>query len=297
MEVSIIIVNYNTIDLVIDCIESIYEKTKNISFEIIVVDNASIDNSVNLLTEKFPKVKLLALEQNIGFGKANNEGVKLAEGDTIFFLNSDTLLINDAISILCEYLKKHPQVGLCGGNLYTKNLKPNVSYSPFPSIFCEMKNVLGINKSQLKKTEFYNETESKKINGYISGADILVRKELIEKYAFDPDFFMYYEDVELSYRISQLGYEIHSVSDAKIIHLQGMSAESKNKELKLLVSSYLIESKLIYFRKISCYSFLLDILYTFKAVVAFGIYNLFRDNEKLLYWKYILFFLLGKKTV
>lgn len=120
MDVSVIIVNYNTSDLVKNCITSIMEKTKNVSFEIIVVDNNSKDGSVETIINEFPQVRVFPLKENVGFGKANNIGVQHAKGRYVFFLNSDTVLLNDAISILANYLDTHESVALCGGQLFDK---------------------------------------------------------------------------------------------------------------------------------------------------------------------------------
>lgn len=106
MDVSVIIVSYNTCDLLKKCICSILEKTKGVSFEIIVVDNHSSDESVKVITESFPEVKIISLEENLGFGRANNWGSYKSIGKYLFFLNPDTILLNDAISILVEFLSK-----------------------------------------------------------------------------------------------------------------------------------------------------------------------------------------------
>ena len=114
MDVSVIIVNYNTCNLVKKCVASIFEKTKNVSFEVIVVDNNSKDGSVEAIIDEFPRVRVFPLKENIGFGKANNIGVKHAKGRFVFFLNSDSFLLNDAISILVNYLDKLECVVLLG---------------------------------------------------------------------------------------------------------------------------------------------------------------------------------------
>ena len=127
MNVSIIIVNYNTSNLLKDCLCSIIEKTQFIEYEIIVVDNNSGDDSVAMVEQQFTNVKLIKNNINLGFGKANNIGYTYAKGKYLFLLNTDTLLINNAIKILFDFMEdpKHSSVGSCGGNLYTNNLKTN----------------------------------------------------------------------------------------------------------------------------------------------------------------------------
>ena len=142
MDVSIIIVNYNTYDLTLDCINSIKEKTNNIKYEIIVVDN----NSPNRIIEnlKLENVRLVLNSKNGGFGYANNIGNKYAKGKYLFFLNSDTILMNNAIFELFEFMEKKSNVGICGGNLYTLEHKPTISFERFkPSLINTVDNYLG----------------------------------------------------------------------------------------------------------------------------------------------------------
>ena len=133
MDVSIIIVNYNTEKLVIDCINSIINKTTNINYEIIVVDNNSDNGSFNKIIDTFPissyintnclDIKFIRNEQNIGFGLANNEGFKQAKGEYLFCLNPDTIIVNNAIKILYDFMENNTECGACGGNLYDLNMK------------------------------------------------------------------------------------------------------------------------------------------------------------------------------
>jgi GT2 family glycosyltransferase len=116
-DVSIIIVNYNTSILLKNCIASVFAETKRISFEIIVVDNNSSDDSVSMMKSEYPDVMLLAKNENAGFGRANNEAALTAAGKYLFFLNSDTYLRNDAISILFEFMELNSECGICGANL------------------------------------------------------------------------------------------------------------------------------------------------------------------------------------
>lgn len=248
VNVSIIIVNYNTKELIANCIQSIFEKTHEVIYEIIVVDNASADGSQQMIAEKFPSVKLIELNKNIGFGRANNEGIKIANGKNIFFLNPDTILLNNAINILSDFLDKNNRVGACGGNLYTKDLKPNFSYMPFfPTLLHEL-NLLTRNllfKSFIGRNYQFNHTMKPLEVAYITGADMMVTRNcLTSAGTFDPDFFMYYEETELSLRIKKKGYKIYSVPDAKIIHLEGGSfSYSKDSQRLSLVSRSIFMKK------------------------------------------------------
>ena len=129
MDVSIIIVNYNSIDLTIDCVNSIFQQTEDVKFEIIIVDNASKDKEAERLQAELKNsVKMIEAKTNLGFGKANNLGTKYAAGDYVFFLNPDTVLMNNAVKILWEEMKNNPDMGCTGGNLYTPERMPCPSF-------------------------------------------------------------------------------------------------------------------------------------------------------------------------
>jgi len=132
MDVSIIIVNYNTAKLLMDAIDSVFEKTEGVTYEIIIVDNNSPSNPKDILIERYgDKIIYLGLSENIGFGRANNEAAKIAKGRNLFFLNPDTILLNNAVKILSDYLDDNPCVGCCGGNLVDRDGKPTKSFSRY----------------------------------------------------------------------------------------------------------------------------------------------------------------------
>ena len=246
MDVSVIIVNYNTKDLTLACIESVMEKTSGIDYEILLVDNASTDGSRELF-ERDNRISYLYLEQNLGFGKANNKAVDIAKGRNVLFLNSDTLLVNNAIKILSDYLDENEKVGACGGNLFTEEMAPAQSYEAWaPSMLTAVNGFLRDIPSKIfaGKSARFNHTKAPKNVAYITGADLMVKQSVLQQVggAFDPRFFMYYEDTELCYRIKKNGFLIQSVPSAEIIHLAGRSAKS-NKSKKAQVS----ESRDIYF--------------------------------------------------
>ena len=134
MQVSIIIVSFNTCELLRNCLKSIYDKTKNLDFEIIVSDNGSKDGSIEMIKSEFPKVIVLENNANLGFGTANNRGLKVAKGEFIFYLNSDTLLQNNAVKIFYDYWKEHESesLGALGCNLDDGTGEINFSHGRFP---------------------------------------------------------------------------------------------------------------------------------------------------------------------
>lgn len=237
LDVSVIIVNYHSAQMVIDCIQSIFEKTNRFSCEIIVVDNASGDGSVEMLREAFgSRITVIASETNLGFGKANNLGARYAAGEYVFLLNPDTILINDAIGILVDYLKEHPDAGVAGGNLYAPDMTPTPSFCrEFDDLNRERRNaswyhLIGSKISTKLKARLnihtpmkeFNFTETEADVAYIFGADMMIPKRVFDEVGgFDPDFFMYAEEEEMTWRITQKGYRVVSVPQAKIIHLEG----------------------------------------------------------------------------
>lgn len=139
IELSIIIVNYNTYNLVCQCIDSIYKYTDKILFEIVVVDNNSPNREIEKLNEIYPQVKLILNDNNSGFGVANNIGSKAANGKYLFLLNSDTIVIDNSIYNLYKFIEENKNVGACGGNLCDTNLKPASSFTRImPSILADV---------------------------------------------------------------------------------------------------------------------------------------------------------------
>lgn len=245
IDVSIIIINYNTLDLTIDCIRSIYNKTFGITFEIIVVDNNSFICPLYEIKRNYNNVNVIKSSKNLGFGKANNLGSEYANGKYLFFLNSDTKLFNNAISILYNFIEnnKDKKIGAVGGNLYTINNEPNYSYSlHFPSIWKIILYRLRFNK--IIKYDFFNNTEIPKKVNIIIGADLLINRELFIKIGkFDPFYFMYIEDGDLQYQLYKLKYSVYNVPDAKIMHLQGASSTTGEKMLMEIDSYYYFFNK------------------------------------------------------
>lgn len=282
-----IIVNYNTKTLTIDAIDSIVEKTEGVSYEIIVVDNNSNDGSKSALIKKYGnKIKLICNEKNIGFGRANNIAIKSANGKYIFLLNSDTLLINNAIKIFYDYMDKHTNIGVCGGSLYNLDMTQQISYGHFPSL-----RQVFFEEYQFSKlfSKYFNknlsvgcivDSDNTQIVDYVSGADMFIRKSIIDSIGgFDEDFFLYYEETELNYRINKLGYKSVILPDAKIIHLCGKSYE---KEIKLSKFEIQQNSKFLFFKKAYGIKYtkllkvLLNVSYSLKFIASF--------NKKYLDW-------------
>ena len=254
MNTSIIIVNYNTREVTKQCLDSIFKWTKDVSFEVIVVDNNSHDGSKEMLAS-YPNIKYVQSGGNLGFGKANNLGYKFSSGRYILLLNSDTYLLNNAIKCFVdEFDKLPPTVGCIGGWLRSPDGDINNSYGQIPNIYSAINNsfglylrVLGIKPMQKKE---YDDTAKSKHVEYVMGADICIRREVVEKCGmFDPDFFMYYEESEMQNRYRQSGYTSMIVPTPLIVHLECVSSKVANKKYSYANRQTFFNSYMLYMKK------------------------------------------------
>ena len=223
LQVSIILVNYNTKDLLANCLKSIYEQSFGIQFEIIVVDNASTDGSEEHIKILFPNVIWINSCTNLGFGRANNLGASKATGEYLFMLNSDTILKNNAIAMFLEYMQKYENqhLGIIGGYLRDSHGNINFSYGTFPSAAQEFRYI--VNKIFGDKVSVATRSVD-----FVSGADMFMKRELFNLIGgFDPNIFMYYEETDLQYRLHDAGYVQKIIEGPDIIHFEGGS-EIKN---------------------------------------------------------------------
>lgn len=223
LQVSIIIVNYNTKNLLANCLRSVYEQTVGVGFEIIVVDNASTDGSKEHITTLFPNVIWIDSGANMGFGGANNMGANSAKGEYLFMLNSDTILKNNAIAIFLDYMQKYDDqhIGIIGGYLRDKDGNINFSYGRFPSAVQEFRYIFS-------KIHSFKVSVATRTVDFVSGADMFMKRELFNRIGgFDPNIFMYYEETDLQYRLHNAGYKQKVIEGPDIIHLEGGNAKKQ----------------------------------------------------------------------
>lgn len=222
IEVSIIIVNYNTKELTKSCLESVFENTKDISFEVIVVDNNSHDGSLEMLNND-PRIVLIESRTNLGFGRANNLGYEYSKGQFLFFLNSDTLIRNNAVKKFYDQMMAFPEYIAClGCMLKDANLNLASSYGNFPIWYDEFFNR---QKKRLMQADVMKSLPA--IVDYVCGADMFIRRSVVEKYGlFDPDFFLYFEETEMQRRYFKNGYKSVIIDGPDICHLEGGSGNN-----------------------------------------------------------------------
>jgi len=256
MDVSIIIVNYNTRELIKECLKTVFSKTQDLEFEVIVVDNNSHDGSQEMLYNDFPNVILIENKENVGFGKANNIGVQKAQGKYIFLLNSDTVLCNNAVSVFFQFMETHntSKIGAIGGLLLNQNMQPIHSSGSFPSkrkiLYLLLRGYFQrIFPISIKKTERLSfDGDSTFEVDYITGADLFMSAELFKQLnGFDTRFFMYYEETDLQKRMDKLNLKRLIVQGPEIQHLCNASTSNSNKKRILTTTSLFI-----YMKKHSC---------------------------------------------
>ena len=246
LDLSIIIVSFNTKQLLKNCLTSIYAHTRLKSHEIIVVDNASKDGSSQMVEKIFPQVRLLRNKKNVGFGQANNQATKVARGKNLLFLNSDTSLTEDSISIIVNYLKNHPDVTIAGCLL--KNIDgstqqsagffPTLSKIFFWALFLDDLPIIRdlIRPYQISSKKFY---EKEQEVDWVTGAFFLLKKQVFDHLGgFDKNLFMYGEEVDLCYRAKKKGFKVSYTPKTNTVHYKSASSESGEaiiREFKFLI--------------------------------------------------------------
>lgn len=225
-ELSIILVNYNTCELTMQCIDSVVEKTSDsLKYEIILVDNDSKDGSQELFA-KDDRIVYIQSGANLGFGKANNLGVEHAKGDYLLLLNTDTILLEDSLSILLSFFKKYESemsIGTLGCQLVSESQESaDSSFS-----FCTTHSI--IREIVLRKPNHsahkQNDSDVQRVD-YVSGACMLFRREVYQQVGgFDRDFFMYFEEADLQKRLQVRNLCSYVLNSTRIIHLEGGSSD------------------------------------------------------------------------
>lgn len=236
MKLSVIIVNYNVVYFLEQCLHSVYQAINGIDAEIFVVDNNSIDGSVEMVQEKFPAVRLIVNTENLGFSKANNQAIRLAKGEYVLLLNPDTVVEADTFSKTISFMDETPDAGGLGVKMVNGKgdfLPESKRGLPLPSV--AFYKIFGLAKIFKKSRRFgkyhLSYLDANKIHSVevLSGAFMLLRKSVLDKTGIlDEDYFMYGEDIDLSYRIIQSGYKNYYFPKTRIIHYKGESTKKSS---------------------------------------------------------------------
>lgn len=231
MKLSILIVNYNVRHFLEQCLTSVEKAIQNLEAEIIVVDNASVDDSLDMLKEHFPKVKVIASKINLGFAKANNLAATYAKGEYILALNPDTVVEEDCFTKCIQFFNSHPDAGALGVRMIdgsgTFLPESKRGFPGFWAAFCKMTGIYKLFPSSALFNQYYQghlaEQDTNKVP-VLSGAFMMIPKSVWDLVkGFDEDYFMYGEDIDLSYKIERSGYVNYYFADTSIIHYKGES--------------------------------------------------------------------------
>lgn len=257
IDVSIVIVSYNVAGLLLACIASIREQT-TASCEIIVCDNNSTDNSVELVRESHPDVHLIVNRENVGFARANNQAIACSGGRYILLLNPDTVVTDGAIDKLVRFMDLHPDAGACGPKLLNPDmtLQPNCHH--FPSLLIRISKYAGLNKryprSRLFGREFmtyWNYDEVREIE-WLTGCALCLRTEALRTVGLlDENYFMYSEETDLCFRMRRAGYRLLFCPEAAVMHYHGQSARNCTDGIVLsgTILRHLYRSEYYFFKK------------------------------------------------
>lgn len=252
MKLSIIIVNYNTAKITADCLRSIDKFSPKFKFEVILVDNASTDESIKKFKSlKFKnfKLKLIENSKNLGFSKANNAGLEKSSGEYKLLLNSDTLITNNALEELVEFASKTADAGVIGPKLLNKDKSVQESIFRLPTFYRAIKQYWFGQKDILDKY-YLNENTAVEVEAVVGAAFLITPKAWKIAGGLDNKYFMYFEDIDYCKKVRELGLKVYYLPSSSIIHLHGASGKNE-------VNSYLINSSKKYFGTVQYY------LYTF----------------------------------
>jgi hypothetical protein len=242
MDLSIIIVNWNTKDLLAKCLDSIYQTVEGLAFEVLVVDNASTDGSAAMVRRRFPQVRLIENDENVGFARANNQAIRRARGRYVLLLNSDTEVVPGSIANMVTELETQPDVGITSVCLASPDGSPQFCYGSFPSLFAEFRSLFGLHRWDLS---CWGKINAPREVDWVSGACLMARKAMLDEIGLlDEEFFMFGEEVDLCYRAKDAGWRICLVPSDPVVHVR---AGSTGKTSKRLLRLY--HGKLRYSRK------------------------------------------------
>lgn len=293
LKLSIIIVSYNTKNFLKDCLESIFQKIKKTSFEVLVVDNGSVDKSEEMVEKEFPLVRVIKNKENVGFAKANNQGIKEAKGEYIFLLNPDTLILDDNINELIDFFDSQKEIGIIGPKVlnadYSFQRQCKRGWPTFWNSFCYVSGLWKIlNKTPWQKKVFggyflldKNENEISEVQ-QISGSAMIVRKKVFEQVGLlDENYFLYWEDSDFCFRVQEKNWKIYYYPFFRVLHYGGKGG-TQRQPLKNLW--YFHRGLFIFYRRYLApnsfflinifYYLLIGFMFLFKLFI-----NLFRKEK------------------
>lgn len=299
MDLSIAIPSWNTRELLKDCLESVYRSPGDFGFEVIIVDNASDDGSPDMVAEEFPDVKLVRNKINLGFAGACNIAFRHSLGRYFLLLNSDTIVLDNALKSMVDFMDKHQHAGVAGCKLLNYDGSLQRSCSTFPGLMSELFDALDLSKLFPKSRLFggyamtwwdFNNTREVDFAG---GSCLIIRRDAIEEVGLlDESFFMYTEETDWCYRMWEQGWSIYYYPEARIIHLGGESARKYGNDM--LLHLYISRNKFIRKHRGNGTAVLHRMIIGMGAIFRLGIFTLARRTEGASFQRKLFLWSLGK---
>lgn len=250
VDLSIVVVNWNTRELLAQCLQSLEDTVRESSFEVWVVDNGSSDGSVAMVQQRFSRAHVVANAENIGFARANNQAIARCQGRYVLLLNSDTRALPDSLDKIVQFMDEHPDAGIAGVRLVNSEGEFQASYTPFPTLWREFLTLSGLGRWLIRPTfpSYGPQTERgpQKVKGYMEGACLIARREAVDQVGgLDEHIFMYAEDVDWCYRFYQAGWEVWYLPQVPIVHYGRQSSQRRRGRME----AELYRSRIYFFRK------------------------------------------------
>lgn len=225
-DMSVVLVCWNNKTYLDPCLRSLYEGSLKSTFDVVVVDNGSVDGSQQMLAEKYPDVMLIQNESNVGLGRASNQGIRATTGRYVLLLNNDTLVEGPSLDMLVEFLDAHPDAGAVGGKLLNPDGSFQSGYASFSTLLEEFLIVTHIGELIWAGYPTHGDSNEIKSTGWLSSACLLVRRSALDHIGLlDESYFIYGDEADLQYRLSKAGWKVYSLPSSKIIHFGGRSMD------------------------------------------------------------------------
>ena len=258
--ISVIIVSFNTCNILRQCLNSLFQDPSRIKMEVLVVDNNSHDGSAEMIKTEFPVVNLISNSENLGFAAANNQAFRQAHGDYVLLLNPDAFVKPGAISQAVAFMEKNPECGLGGGKLLSPDGELDPSARRFPSWVSKLLTITGIrarfpSSPLLNRHDFGGFSHDRPMEvDWVPGTFTIIRKAMLEEIGFfDERFYIYYEETDLCMRAKESGWTVFFTPDAEVIHIGGASSQTRKDQTydpaASQVQSFRMRSEWLYFRK------------------------------------------------
>jgi hypothetical protein len=258
--ITVVIVSYNTHDILRNCLDALYRNSREIDMEVIVVDNASHDGTPDMIRAEFPMVRLIVNSMNSGFAAANNQAYAVSSGRYIVLLNPDAYLRPSSLANGIAFMDRNPLCGLCGGKIISPEGRLEPSARRFPSALSKLLTISGLSwrfsgSPVINRHEFGGFSHDRPMEvDWVPGTFTIVRREMLENIGFfDERFYLYYEETDLCLRAKKEGWKVYFIPDAEVMHIGGASSKTRTDKTfdtkASQVLNFRLRSEWLYHRK------------------------------------------------